>query len=165
VPAVAVASHPRIRTARAGDLPRLVELESGIFAAPWSESCIAAELTGDPQRVALVCELDERVVGYAFAWHVSDEIHLVSLAVEPSLRRRGLGQLLLSAVLDAPQTREASIVTLEVRAGNDAAQTLYRRNGFVEVALRRAYYPDNREDAVIMLKQLRRAGPRRPRRS
>lgn len=159
------ASPACIRAARAEDLPRLVELEAGIFAAPWSESCIAAELNGDPQRISLVCEVDAEVVGYAFAWHVADEIHLVSLAVQSGQRRRGLGQQLLSAVLEAPQTREASIVTLEVRSGNDAAQSLYRRNGFVEVALRRAYYPDNREDAVIMVKQLRRAAARAPRRA
>lgn len=154
---------PSIRSAHPADLERLAELERRIFTAPWNEACIAAELTGDPQRIALVCEVGAQVVGYAFAWHIADEIHLVSLAVDPRVRRQGLGQSLLSAVLDAPQARQASVVTLEVRAANDAAQTLYRRNGFVEVALRRAYYPDNREDAVIMIKQLRRPSARPPR--
>jgi ribosomal-protein-alanine N-acetyltransferase len=88
-------------------------------------------------------------------WGVADEIHLVTIAVEPEMRRRGIASVLLNSLLDSDLARDKRLVTLEVRAGNTAAIELYRRYGFREVALRPRYYPDNHEDALVMLRELR----------
>jgi [ribosomal protein S18]-alanine N-acetyltransferase len=145
----------RTRRAVPADLPRVMAIERASFSAPWSEDSIASELAaGDPRRLPWVAELDGVIVAFALVWVVADELHLVSFAVDPAMRRRGIGQLLLDAVLDTPEAKRASIMTLEVRATNRAALALYRRNGFLDIALRPRYYPDTDEDAVVMLKPL-----------
>lgn len=145
----------RTRRAVPADLPRVMAIERASFSAPWSEDSIAVELaSGDPRRLPWVAELDGDIVAFALVWVVADELHLVSFAVDPAMRRRGIGQLLLDTVLDTPEAKRASIMTLEVRASNHAALALYRRNGFLDIALRPRYYPDTDEDAVVMLKPL-----------
>ena len=144
----------RIRPAVLGDLDALVELERAAFADPWSRESLRTELAGDSRRMPLVaCDGDE-VVGVALIWVVADEMHLVSLAVHPARRREGIAQALLDHALASDAGRRAAIMTLEVRAGNEGAIALYRRNGFVDVALRPHYYPDTDEDALVMVKPL-----------
>lgn len=146
----------RYRRALPEDLPQVMAIEQASFPTPWSEESIAAELDpGDPRRLPWVAERDGRILGFALVWVVADELHLVSLAVDPTQRRQHIGQRLLDAVLATPQGRCARLMTLEVRASNAPALALYRRNGFVEIALRARYYPENDEDAVVMLKPLR----------
>jgi ribosomal-protein-alanine N-acetyltransferase len=99
----------------------------------------------------LLASIDGDAVGFALAWVVADEMHLVNFAVEPARRREGIGRALLTEVLDRARQRAINMVTLEVRDTNEAARVLYREFGFIEVALRPGYYPDTREDAVIML--------------
>ncbi len=151
-----------IRFACPADLPRLVEMENAIFTAPWSPTAIAAELIVDPGRLALVAEIGDEVVAYAFVWRVVDEIHLVSLAVDDRHRRQGIADRLLRTLLRHEFARHTRAMTLEVRASNEAALSLYRRHGFAEVAIRRGYYPDNREDAVVMVKLLKGSAPQAP---
>jgi ribosomal-protein-alanine N-acetyltransferase len=90
------------------------------------------------------------VVGYGGFWLMADETHISTIATHPQLRRRGIGGLLLLAMLDDAAEIGASIATLEVRASNTAAQALYRKYGFEVVGSRRNYYSDNGEDALIM---------------
>ena len=143
------------RRALPADLTRVMEIERASFASPWSEDSIASELDpDDPRRLPWVAELGGRLVGFALVWVVADELHLVSLAVDPAVRRQRIGQGLLDAILATPEAEAARLMTLEVRASNAAALALYRRNGFVEIALRPRYYPENDEDAVVMLKPL-----------
>ena len=154
-----------IRPAVPGDLEAILAVERASFPAPWSRDAIAAELHDDPRRMPLVAVEHAAVVGFALVWVIADELHLVNLAVLPDHRRRGIAQLLLDAVLDSEAGHRAAIMTLEVRVGNEAAIAFYRRNGFVDVAFRPRYYPDTHEDALVMLKQLRRPdeGPQGPR--
>ena len=143
------------RRARPVDLPRVMRIERASFSAPWSEDAIAAELDpSDPRRLPLVAELDGEIVGFALVWVIADELHLVSFAVDPVHRRRGIGQALLDAVLATPQAARANVMTLEVRTNNQPAIDLYHRNGFIDIALRPKYYPDTKEDAIVMLKPL-----------
>jgi len=89
------------------------------------------------------------IVGYGGFWLMAGEAHITTIAVRPELRRRGIGELLLVAMLDRATELGAEVATLEVRVSNIAAQTLYRKYGFRQVGLRRRYYSNN-EDALIM---------------
>jgi ribosomal-protein-alanine N-acetyltransferase len=89
-------------------------------------------------------------VGFALVWQAADELHLIDLAVEPESRRRGAGRLLLQALVAEGRARGASVVLLEVRQSNAPALALYSSLGFSRTDVRRAYYSDNGEDAVVM---------------
>ncbi len=90
------------------------------------------------------------LVGFVGVWYQAGDAHIVSIAVREEYRRRGLGELLLIGAVEMAVRRGQQVVTLEVRASNDAAQALYRKYGFTQTGLRRRYYADNHEDAVIM---------------
>ncbi|MEL7562152.1 ribosomal protein S18-alanine N-acetyltransferase [Dehalogenimonas sp. 4OHTPN] len=92
----------------------------------------------------------ETIAGFAGFWMMAGEAHIISLAVKKEHRRRGLGNLLLVNVVIEAIQRDAEIVTLEVRTSNFEAQNLYFKHGFISKGVRRAYYTDNREDALIM---------------
>lgn len=92
----------------------------------------------------------ELLVGYVGVWYMAGEAHIVSIAVREPYRRKGLGELLLIGAVEMAMRRDCQCVTLEARVSNDAAKTLYAKYGFSEVGLRRRYYSDNGEDAVIM---------------
>jgi ribosomal-protein-alanine N-acetyltransferase len=93
---------------------------------------------------------DAPIVGYGGLWLMVDEAHVTSVAVRPEFRGRGLGQLLMLALFDIAQQRDARWLTLEVRLSNTGAQNLYKKLGFHEAGIRPRYYTDNNEDAVVM---------------
>ena len=90
------------------------------------------------------------VVGFLGVWHMAGEAHIVAIAVREERRRLGLGELLLIGSIEMGMARGAQVVTLEVRVSNDPAKALYAKYGFREAGVRRRYYADNHEDAVIM---------------
>jgi len=92
----------------------------------------------------------EYVVGFAGFWFMADEAHLTSIAVREEYRCRGIGELLFISIIDLATELKANIITLEVRDSNTAALSLYGKYGFIQVGLRRGYYTDDREDAVLM---------------
>jgi ribosomal-protein-alanine N-acetyltransferase len=92
----------------------------------------------------------EPIVGFVGVWLTLDEAHIVTIAVRESHRGRGIGELLLIAAIALATLNEREVVTLEVRASNQAAQALYEKYGFRKVGVRHRYYSDNHEDAVIM---------------
>jgi len=92
----------------------------------------------------------ECITGFAGFWTMADEVHITTIAIREESRRQGIGELLLQSIIAMAGKRAARIVTLEVRVSNTAAQQLYTKYGFNEVGLRRGYYTDNQEDAVIM---------------
>ena len=93
---------------------------------------------------------EQPVVGFAGFWLMAGEAHIVNLAVRQPYRRQGIGELLLISLIELAVEMEASLITLEVRASNAGARRLYGKYGFTDRGLRRRYYSDNREDAVIM---------------
>ena len=147
-----------IRRGVASDLAEVSRIERACFPSPWSDAALGLELSGDPRRLALVVEEEGRLIGFALVWVVADELHLVSLAVDPARRREGWAQALLDRLLDTEEGRRANLLTLEVRPTNSAAVALYHRNGFLDIALRPNYYPETGEDALVMLKPLRPEG-------
>lgn len=90
------------------------------------------------------------VVGFAGFWFISGEVHLIDIAIRKEYRHQGIGELLLISVIDQAIGLKAHLLTLEVRVSNAAALSLYAKYGFSRVGLRRGYYTDNREDAVLM---------------
>jgi ribosomal-protein-alanine N-acetyltransferase len=145
--------HIRIRRATPADLAALVAIERDSFAIPWTEASLAEELTGSEHSIMLVAETTEgAVVGYIGCWIVVDEGQINNIAVSPIWRRAGIGGALLAALLNKGRERGLKRYVLEVRPSNTAARRLYARFGFTDVGLRKGYYSDNHEDAIIMLK-------------
>lgn len=137
-----------------GHLDEVLSIER-TFAAPWTREMFLQELRQQWEASAALVALDGvRVIGYVLCWFVADEVHIVNLAVHARQRRRGIGRHLMNTVCDEGLRRGASIATLEVRFHNQPAIALYESLGFRNVAIRRAYYADNGEDALVMLKEL-----------
>jgi ribosomal-protein-alanine N-acetyltransferase len=136
------------------DLPAVMEIDRLSFALPWPERSFRFELTGNAASHLLVAEMplgdQGRIAGYLGYWLLVDEMHLSTLAVDPEMRGRGIGERLLLAGLEQAWIQGAEMSTLEVRPSNKAALGLYRKHGFELVGRRRAYYQDNNEDALLM---------------
>ena len=102
-----------------------------------------------PPSPALEAELHS-IVGYAGLWLMTDEAHITTIAVDPDFQGNGLGELLLVALIDRAKQIGARWLTLEVRVSNEVAQRLYEKYTFKEMGIRRRYYSDNGEDALVM---------------
>lgn len=137
-----------IRPMTADDLPAVAAIDALSNPLAWSEESLAEELVRQTSRY-LVLEVDGFVQGFIGIWLMVGEAHVTMVAVHPSLRGQGMGEALLIAGIRVARAEHQEVVTLEVRRSNDAAIGLYRKYGFVEVGMRRAYYDDNREDALI----------------
>jgi len=135
----------------AADLPRIAQLEGSCFGDPWSRESFRQLLATPTVYFRCVREdVGAPALGYVVAWFVADEGEIANLAVDPELRRRGLGAVLLDAALGEAAARGASAVYLEVRESNVAARQLYASRGFVEVGRRTRYYRKPVEDAVVL---------------
>lgn len=146
---------------RQADVPTVANIEKIIFTLPWSSNAFGYELRANPLSHYFVARarpaprgngqgLDPSIVGYGGFWMMMDEAHICTLGVHPDWRQRGVGELLLSTMIEAAAGLNARIVTLEVRVSNFPAQNLYTKYGFTQVGVRRGYYSDNNEDALIM---------------
>lgn len=141
-----------VRPMAVADLDRVCEIEQAVFALPWSRRSFESEVCGDPCSMSWVAEQDGCVVGYLVAWHVADELHIGNLAVDPARRGGGIASGLLASVLAAADEHGIEYAALEVRVSNDRTIRLYERFGFCGVAIRKAYYEDNGENALVMLR-------------
>ncbi|MCE9559662.1 MAG: ribosomal protein S18-alanine N-acetyltransferase [Armatimonadetes bacterium] len=139
----------RLVPLKEGYIPAILDIEQVVNGAPWSYKSFTNELDHD-HGIFKVAILDAIVVGYAALWLLVDEAHITTVAIAPDYQRRGIGRLLTIEILNEARDRGMLSATLEVRAGNEAAISLYENLGFKNVAVRKGYYPDNREDAVVM---------------
>ncbi len=139
----------RLEPIREDRIPAILEIERQVNTAPWSERSFRNELD-HPQGIFLTALVEGQVVGYGGVWLVIDEAHVTTVAVDPAHQRQGIGMKLMVALLEKSRNQGMLCATLEVRAGNAAAIELYKKLGFVIAATRKAYYPDNKEDAVVM---------------
>ena len=133
-----------------GDVDQRVLLEQQCFAVPWSRESLAYELSENPLSLYIVAEVDSRVVGYVGVWSIVDEGHITNVAVSPDFRRKHIGMALIGTMIDVTGKQGVKAHTLEVRASNAPAIGLYKKFGFAEEGLRKGYYEDNGEDAIIM---------------
>ncbi|HVV81947.1 MAG TPA: ribosomal protein S18-alanine N-acetyltransferase [Kofleriaceae bacterium] len=143
-----------IEPATAADLDAIDAVSRASFAAPWTRQAYADELARAHARVDVArAGAPPELAGYVVTWAVVDEVHLLVIATAPAHRRRGVADALLATVCGRADRDGARLTTLEVRAGNVAARALYERHGFTVVATRRAYYADDQEDAVVMIRE------------
>jgi ribosomal-protein-alanine N-acetyltransferase len=130
-------------------LSRLVEIDSQWNPKHWSERLFEGELNNPAAQVRGIF-VNELLVGYLIAHFVMDEAHIVSFGIAAGFRQKGLGRCLLNDLLRVVRIENIRVVTLQVRASNEAAQRLYRSAGFRSVGVRKHYYSDNSEDAITM---------------
>lgn len=129
-------------------LAAVLAIESVSNGAPWSEASFRREIE-NPQAHYFVAR-DGEVLGFAGFWTLIDEAHITTIAVKPEARGRGIGRSLMHRIFEDAAALGMTCATLEVRIGNAAAIKLYESLGFLNSGVRKNYYPDNREDAVIM---------------
>jgi ribosomal-protein-alanine N-acetyltransferase len=142
------ASAVEIRRLTYADLPQVVAIERRSFTTPWSLAMFVLELS-KPSGICLAAEVAEELAGYMICSRYDTVWHVMNVSVDPDRRRRGIASAMLAALIERIGDPEAQI-TLEVRRSNDGAVALYERFGFRSAGVRRRYYQDNGEDAVIM---------------
>lgn len=130
-------------------IPEVVAIEKVANGSPWSDRGFRNEI--DHQHgIFLVALEGGEVVGYGGVWLVIDEAHIVNVAVREDRRRQGIARGIVRRLLELSKEAGMKSASLEVRAGNDGAIQLYEHLGFVTTNRRKRYYPDNREDALVM---------------
>lgn len=141
-----------IRLMKDIDIPDIMEIETVSFGTHhWTKESFKSEIRSDTGNYYSLYDDDEgKVLGYAGFWLIMDEAHVTTIAVHPEYRRKFLGELLLQHLIERSAWRKAKWLTLEVRISNAAAQNLYYKYNFASLGLRRKYYQDNDEDALIM---------------
>ena len=139
-----------IRPAEAADVAAIAEMEEICFVTPWSEASIMHELTSNSLAHYIVAEVAGKVVGYVGFWQILDEGHITNVAVRPEWRGNHIASTIIAVMLKIGESLGITRYTLEVRSSNEPAKALYRNFDFKEAGLRKGYYEDNGEDAVIM---------------
>lgn len=174
---MAIATRPRtIRPMSLHDIPEVMDIERRSFPSSWPQTLYQRELKENRLAHYLVIESAphepdhpsmplwmetlrhrlfrgerlRRVLGFVGMWFMVGEAHIVTLAVEPEVRRQGLGEALLLAAIDLAVANDQDVLSLECRVSNTAAQALYEKYGFLRVGVRPRYYSDTQEDALIM---------------
>jgi len=139
-----------IEDMRVEDIPAVQIVENASFPLPWPANAFRHELTQNKNAHYIVAKEGEHIVGYAGLWLSLDEAHITTFAVLPEYRRRKIGERMLLSIFERAEKLGAEWLTLEVRASNLPAQRLYEKYGFRPAGIRRRYYSDNNEDAIIM---------------
>jgi ribosomal-protein-alanine N-acetyltransferase len=170
----------QVRPMTMGDIPQVTEIEREAFPTTWPPTAYRRELANRLARYLVVSDrtattptppvrgtlrrsfvdvllgrpvpvaTTDQIVGYLGLWLMVDQAHIVAIAVRQDYRGRGLGDLLMAEAIEASLASGVESVTLEVRRSNELAQRLYEKYGFLKVGVRKGYYSDNREDAVVM---------------
>jgi ribosomal-protein-alanine N-acetyltransferase len=140
----------RITPMRRRHLRAVLRIEQQVYPRPWSFGLFLSEIGQRSTRVYVVARVNGTVVGYAGLFQALDECHITTIVVDPEWHRRGIATRLLLVLARAAIERGSTSLTLEVRVSNSGAQALYQRFGFVPAGVRRQYYPDTREDAIVM---------------
>lgn len=143
-----------IRSMTIDDVDEVYKVEEDCFVDPWSKDSIKKELKNDLARY-LVAETDGKIVGYVGVWFVVDEGHITNVAVHSDYRGKKIGDRLVNEMVELCKENNLVAMTLEVRTSNTVAQNLYRKYGFKMGGIRKEYYSDNKEDAIIMWNQLK----------
>jgi [ribosomal protein S18]-alanine N-acetyltransferase len=138
------------RYMREEDIDQVLEVEHASFTTPWSREAFYNELHNNKFAVYIVLEKDNTIIGYCGTWVVIDESHVTNVAIMPGYRGKKLGESLMTKLMSVAREMGARTMTLEVRVTNHVAQSLYRKLGFQNGGIRKNYYTDNQEDALVM---------------
>jgi [ribosomal protein S18]-alanine N-acetyltransferase len=131
-------------------LRAVLRIEAAVYPRPWSVSLFLSELALRSSRAYTVARVDNTVVGYSGLMLSGEDAHVTTVAVDPAWHRRGIATRLMLHMARLATRRGARHLTLEVRVGNTAAQALYRRFGFHPAGIRKNYYSETNEDALVM---------------
>lgn len=144
----------KIRRMRKEDIPEASQIERLSFPNPWSSNIFSVELEKEDFAFYYVMEYQYSLVACGGYWKIGNEAHLITFAVHPSFRRKGLGSQLLQHLLKEIEKQNLDKVTLEVRSSNSTAQKFYQKFGFKRIAVQPQYYIDTNEDAIVYWKIL-----------
>lgn len=144
----------QFRSMRMEDIPEICAIEKEAFPTPWSKEAFRNELIHNFYAHYLVMQWKDEIVGYGGMWTVMDEAHITNIAIRKDFRGKKLGNRLMKEMQDTARMLGAKKMMLEVRPSNTVAQHLYQKFGFRSKGIRKGYYTDNHEDALIMVAEL-----------
>lgn len=139
-----------IRPMTVDDIDEVMEIEHLSFTLPWSRQAYINEITKNLFAKYYVVEDHGSVIAFCGCWTIIDEAHITNIAVLPEYRGRKIGEMLLRYVMGVASLQGAKTMTLEARVSNVVARNLYQKLGFQEGGIRKNYYSDNGEDAIVM---------------
>lgn len=142
-----------VRPMEIKDVDEVWEIEKLSFRTPWSRESFENEMRVNDRAKYVVAALGDTVVGYGGMWYIIDEAHITNIAVHPDYRNRKIGEMIVKEMIRTAKESEINSLTLEVRVSNTAAINLYRKLGFEDAGIRKGYYTDTGEDALIMWKR------------
>lgn len=143
-----------IRWMQYPDIPTICYIEREVFPSPWTVESFLYELENRDYNISIVGLIEQQLITYAVSYIVYDEIHISNVAVVPEFRRLTIGETMMNLTLQIGMEKSCQNAHLEVRRSNDAALSLYQKYGFQIVGVRKNYYQNEREDALLMTKKL-----------
>lgn len=152
--ALGLSNSVQLRPMRVEDIPAICEIEQEAFTTPWTSGAFHNELTHNQFAKYIVLECNGEIAGYGGMWLIMEEAHVTNVAVRSKFRGLKFGERLMREMQRTARLFGAVRMTLEVRPSNVIAQRLYEKLGFYSVGVRRGYYTDNQEDAIIMWAEL-----------
>lgn len=132
------------------DIDQVHRIESSSFSLPWTKESFYYEMTENEHAYYIVAESGNRLVGFCGMWLIMDQCHITNIAISPEERGKKLGERLMKEAIEVAKANGAKTMTLEARVSNHVAQNLYRKLGFQNGGIRKRYYSDNLEDAIVM---------------
>lgn len=138
------------RKMQLNDIDQVLNIERQSFPHPWSRDAFESEILINKYALYFVLECEGTVIGYCGSWVIIDEAHITNIALLPEYRGKKLGEFLLRKMIELFKEKNVIKITLEVRVSNIVAQSLYRKFGFQDGGIRKNYYTDNQEDALVM---------------
>ncbi|WP_188455045.1 ribosomal protein S18-alanine N-acetyltransferase [Virgibacillus oceani] len=139
-----------IRKMEIVDIDNVYEVEKASFDTPWTKDIFYQEIIENQFANYFVMELDQTIIGYAGLWVVIDDAQITNIAVMPTYRGKKFGEKLFLYTMEQAIKLGANRLSLEVRTSNIVAQRMYRKFGLVPGGIRKNYYTDNQEDAIVM---------------
>ncbi len=144
---------PNIRLAAKGDVDGIASIAVESGQSSWNERALS-EVLENPQAIVFVCVAEDIIAGYVILYYAADEGEITSIAVSDQFRRQGFGRLLIEEISREALGRGVLKIYLEVRSSNAAARGLYNSTNFCEVGIRKGFYTDPIEDAIVMVREL-----------
>ncbi|MFP3324163.1 ribosomal protein S18-alanine N-acetyltransferase [Planococcus sp. SIMBA_160] len=132
------------------DVDVVYEIEKNSFTLAWTKEAFEQEMLKNEFAYYVLAETEEGVIGYCGMWLVMDEAHITNIAISPQQHGNKFGEALMKEAMDQAKARGAKLMTLEARVSNIAALNLYKKLGFQNGGIRKGYYTDNQEDAIVM---------------
>lgn len=139
-----------IREMNKSDIDEVYIIEEETYSTSWSKEILTYEVDQNKHAIYAVIEHNEKIVGYAGMWVVYDDAQITNIAIAPAFQGKKLGEKLFKYMLKTASILGVERLSLEVRVSNIVAQNMYRKFGLVPGGLRKGYYTDNNEDAIVM---------------